>query len=278
MRHSGIAQWKARFHQLRVFLTCVADRCQLIFDVQLLWNLRNWLREQPSNDDFGANRQFREALPRNSHCLVTVCFNSSDPTIEIVPDVEEHPTVPDRTESLKMEEHPVVPERTEPWRPLTENENYCVECTLSRREKSVRRSGSQIASRTWALRHQEHGGQSASKSCSSNSAGGRQTHVLHGLPGECQIGISSCNQWKGHGNLEQSWQMDIFYWKHPLKEVACQRHVVIGRLFKGGCDSDLANCTSSGTSWKCVSIGSKTNATRIVVQVLRTSRDSHDRP
>ena len=26
-------------------------------------------------DDFGANRQFRDALPRNSHCLVTVCLN-----------------------------------------------------------------------------------------------------------------------------------------------------------------------------------------------------------
>ena len=38
-------------------------------------SLQSWLQEQPSNDDFGANRQFRDALPRNSHCLVTVFFN-----------------------------------------------------------------------------------------------------------------------------------------------------------------------------------------------------------
>ena len=124
---------------------------------------------------------------------------SSDPATETVPDGEEHPVVPDRIELSKLEEHPVVPERTEPWRPLTENEKDCVECTLSRRERSVRRPGSQIAWRTWAFRHQGHSGQSASKSCSSNSAGGRQTHALHGLPGECQNVISSCHQWKGHG-------------------------------------------------------------------------------
>ena len=56
---------------------------------------------------------------------------SSDPATETVPDVEEHPIVPDRTEPSKVEEHPVVPERTEPWRPLTETEKECVECTLS---------------------------------------------------------------------------------------------------------------------------------------------------
>ena len=39
---------------------------------------------------------------------------SSDPATETVPDAEEHPIVPDRTEPLKLEEHPVVPERTEP--------------------------------------------------------------------------------------------------------------------------------------------------------------------
>ena len=85
------------------------------------------------------------------------------------------------------------------WRPLTENEKVCVERTLFSRKRSVRWSGSQIASRTWAFRHQGHGRQSASKSCSSNSAGGCQTHALHSLPGECQNVVSSCDQWKGHG-------------------------------------------------------------------------------
>ena len=46
---------------------------------------------------------------------------------------------------------------------------------------------------------QGHGGQSATKSCSSNNAGGRQTHAVHGLPGERQIVISSCVQWEDHG-------------------------------------------------------------------------------
>ena len=151
-----------------------------------------------------------------------------------------------------------------------------MECTLSGRERSVRCPGSQTASRAWAFRHQEHGGQSASKSCSSNSVGGRQTHALHGLPGECQNVISSCDQWKGHGT--GSGPADgQFLLETPLEQGACQRHIVSGCLFEGGCDSDLENCISSGTSWKCVSFGSETNASGIVVQVLRTSRDSHDR-
>ena len=82
----------------------------------------------------------------------------------------------------------------------------------------MRRPGPQVASRTWTFRHQGHGGQSTSKSCSSNSAGGRRTHALHGLPGECQNVISSCDHWKGHG----AWSSPAdgqSYWKHPLKEV-----------------------------------------------------------
>ena len=86
-----------------------------------------------------------------------------------------------------------------------------------------------------------------------------------------------CDQWKGHG----TWSGPAdgqFLLETSLEGGACQRHIVSGCLFKGGCDSDLVNCTSSGTSWKRVSIGSKTNASGIVVQVLRTSRDSHHRP
>ena len=137
--------------------------------------------------------------------------------------------------------------------------------------------GPQIASRTGTFTHQGHGGQSASKSCASNSAGGRQTHALHGLPGKCQNVISSCDQWKGHG----AWSSPAdgqFPLETPLGGGARQRHVVGGCLFKSGCGPDLANCTPSGTSWKCVRVGSEADVTRIVVQVLRTSRNSHDRP
>ena len=112
----------------------------------------------------------------------------------------------------------------------------------SGRERSVRRPGPQVASRTWAFRHQGHGGQSASKSCSSNSVGGCQTHALHGLPRECQNVISSCDQWKGHGTWSSSADGQ-FLLETPLEGGACQRHVVGGCLFKSGCDSDLANCT-----------------------------------
>ena len=199
----------------------------------------------------------------------------SDPARETVSDVEEHPIVPDRTEPLKVEEHPVVPERTEPWRRLTENEKNAWNA-LSLEEQEVRRPGPQVASRTWAFRHQGHGGQSASKSRPSGSAGRRQTHALHGLPGECQNVISSCDQWKGHGTWSSPADGQFLLETH-LEGGACQRHVVGGCLFKSGCGSDLANCTPSGTSWKCVGVGSKTNATRVVVQVSRTSRNSHDR-
>ena len=141
----------------------------------------------------------------------------------------------------------------------------------------MRRLGPQVASRTRASRHQEHGGQSASKSCSSNSAGGRQTHALHGLPGECQNVISSCDQWKSHGAWSSSTDGQFLLETHH-EGGACQRHAVGGCVFKSGCGSDLANCTPSGTSGKCVRVGSEANVTRVVVQVLRTSRNSHDRP
>ena len=109
---------------------------------------------------------------------------SSDPATETVPDVEEHPIVPDRTEL---------------WCPLIENEKNAWNA-ISPEEKEVCDAlCPQVASRTWAFRHQGDGGQPASKSCSSNSVGGRQTHALHGLPRGCQNVISSCDQWKGHG-------------------------------------------------------------------------------
>ena len=94
------------------------------------------MQEQPSNDDFRANRQFRDALPGKKPLSGNSLPQSSDPATETVPDVEEHPIVPDRTEPSKVEEHPVVPERTEPWRPLTETEKNAWNA-LSPEEKEV---------------------------------------------------------------------------------------------------------------------------------------------
>ena len=62
--------------------------------------------------------------------------------------------------------------------------------------------------------------------------------------------ISSCDQWKRSWSLEQSLQMDNFYWKHPLKEVHVKGTLLVDASSRAGCDSDLANSTSSGTSWK----------------------------
>ena len=72
-------------------------------------------------------------------------------------------------------------------------------------------------------------------------------------------------------------QMDNFYWKHPTKEVHVKGALFGGCLFESGCGPDPANCTLSGTSWKCIGVGSEADATRVVVQVLRTTRNSHDR-
>ena len=257
MRHIGIAQLKARFHQLRVCLICVADWCQLFFDVPLLWSLRSWLQEQPSNDDFGANRQFRDALPGNSHCLVTVCLNHQ----ETVPDVEEHP---------------IVPDRTEPWRPLTENEKNAWNA-LSPEEKEV--CDALVHRLHRELGHSDIRGMVDSlrqnRAHPTVLASAKLTHCT-----ACQESARMLSRPVTSGKVMERGavlQMDIFLLETPLEGGACQRHVVGGCLFKSGCDSDLANCTPLGTSWKCVSVGSKTNATRIVVQVLRTSRNSHDR-
>ena len=47
---------------------------------------------------------------------------------------------------------------------------------------------------------------------------------------------------------------------------------------RDSCGPDLANCTPSGASWKCIAVGSETDAARIVVQILWTPGNSHDRP
>ena len=195
---------------------------------------------------------------------------SSDPATETVPDVEEHPILPDRTEPSKVEEHPVVPERTEPWRPLTETEKNAWN-TLSPEEREV--CDALVHRLHRELGHSDIRGMVDSlrqnRAHPTVLAAAKLMHCT-----ACQESARMLSRPVTSGTVMEPGavlQMDNFYWKH-LKEV----HVK--GLFKSGCGSDLANCTPSGTSWKCVSVGSKTNATRVVVQVLRTSRNSHDRP
>ena len=81
---------------------------------QIRWNLRNWLQEPPSNDDFGAKRQIQRRLTKKQPSSGNSLPQSSDPATETVPDGEEHPIVPDRIEPSELEEHPIVPDRIEP--------------------------------------------------------------------------------------------------------------------------------------------------------------------
>ena len=57
----------SRSHQLRVFLTCVADWCRLFFDVPLLRSLRSWLQEHRAHPTV-------LAAAKLMHC--TVCQES----------------------------------------------------------------------------------------------------------------------------------------------------------------------------------------------------------
>ena len=104
---------------------------------------------------------------------------SSDPATETVPDVEEHP---------------VVPERTEPWRPLTENEKNAWNA-LSPEEKEV----------CYALVHRLHRelGHSDIRGMVDSLRQNRARPVTSGKVMEPGAVL----------------QMDNFYWKHPLKEV-----------------------------------------------------------
>ena len=83
----------------------------------------------------------------------------------------------------------------------------------------MRRLGPQVASRTRAFRHQRYGRQSATKSCSSNSAGGRQTHALHGLPRERQKCYLVLCPIKKSWSLERSNRWTMSAGKHSTKEV-----------------------------------------------------------
>ena len=144
-----------------------------------------------------------------------------------------------------------MPERTEPWRPLTEKEKNAWNA-LSPEEKEV----------CDALAHP------------TVLAAAKLMHCT-----ACQESARMLSRPVTSGKvMEPGAVLQQFLVETPLEGGACQRHVVGGCLFKSGCGPDLANCTPSGTSWKCVSVGSEADATSVVVQVLRTSRNIHDRP
>ena len=151
--------------------------------------------------------------------------------------------MPDRTEPSKVEEHPVVPERTEPWRPLTQTEKNAWNAP-SPEEREV----------CDALVHRLH----------------REFCVKIVLIQQCWRPPNSCTARLARRvpecylvlcPVERSWSLEqSCRWTistgNTHEGSACQKHAAGGCLVKSGCGPDLANCTPSGTSWKCVSVGS----------------------
>ena len=143
---------------------------------------------------------------------------SSDPATETVPDVEEHPIVPDRTEPPKVEEHPVVAERTEPWRPLTETEKNAWNA-LSPEEREV--CDALVHKLHRELGHSDIKGMVDSlrqnRARSTVLAAAQFMHCT-----ACQESARMSSRPVTSGKVMEPvavLKMDNFYWKHPMKEV-----------------------------------------------------------
>ena len=143
---------------------------------------------------------------------------SSDPATATVPDVEEHPIVPDRTEPSKVEEHPVVPERTETWRPLTET------------EKNAWNAGSpeerEVCDALVHRLHRELGHSDISGMVDSLRKNRAHPTVLAAAKlmhcTACQESARMLSRPVTSGKVMEPgavMQMDNFHWKHPMKEV-----------------------------------------------------------
>ena len=166
---------------------------------------------------------------------------------------------------------------TEPWRPLTENEKTVWDalCTKQR----------EVCDALVHRLHRELGHSDIRGMVDSLRQNRAHPTVLaaaklmqcKACQGECQIDVSSGVQWEDHGTWSSSADGQ-FLLEAPHKGDTCQRLIVGGRIFESSCGPDLANCFPSRASWKCLIVGSETDAARIVVQVRWTSRDSHDRP
>ena len=128
---------------------------------------------------------------------------SSDPATETVPDVEEHP---------------IVPERTEPWCPLTENEKNAWNA-LSPEEKEV--CDALVHRLHRELGHSDIRGMVDSlrqnRAHPTVLAAAKLVHCT-----ACQESARMLSRPVTSGKVMEPGavlQMDNFYWKHPLKEV-----------------------------------------------------------
>ena len=105
----------------------------------------------------------------------------------------------------------------------------------------------------------------------------RQTHAVHGL--QESAGLVSRPVSSGKiVEFRAVLQMDYFYWKHPHEGGTCQWHAVGGCLLESSVVRIWRTAPRQELFWKCIGVGSEADATRIVVQVLRTPRKSHERP
>ena len=176
-----------------------------------------------------------------------------------------------------MEEHPVVPERTEQWRPLTETEKIAWNA-LSPEEREV----------CDALVHRLHRelGHSHIRDMVESLRQNRAHPTVLAAANlvqctACQESARMLSRLVPRGKIMEPGavlQMDNFYWKHPLKEVHVKGTLLVDASSRAAVVRICRTAPRRELLGKCVSVGSETNATRIVVQVLRTSRNSHDRP
>ena len=72
-------------------------------------------------------------------------------------------------------------------------------------------------------------------------------------------------------------QMDNFYWKHTLKEVHVKGTLLVDASSRAAVIRNWRTAPRQELLGNVSASEARTNATRIVVQVLRTSRNSHDR-
>ena len=218
MRHIGIARSKECFHQIRVFLIL----CHRLMPIVLRRPTPVELAELVAGTTIKRRLRGKQSIQRRLGQKQPPPCNSlpqsSNPATETVPDVEEHPVVPERTESSEVGEHPMVPERTEPWRPLTETEKNAWNA-LSREEQEVCDA---LVHRL----HRELGHSDIRDMVDSLRQNRAHPTVLAAVKlmhcTACQDSARMLSRPVSSGKVMEPGavlQMDNFYWKHPTKEV-----------------------------------------------------------
>ena len=136
----------------------------------------------------------------------------------------------------------------------------------------MRRLGEQVASRTWAFRHQGH----QTRAHPTVLAAAKLMQCT-----ACQESARLLSRPVSSGKIMEPGavlQMDNCYWKHSTKEVHVKGTLLVDASSRAAVVRIWRTAPRQELLGNGVSDGSEANATGVVVQVLRTSRNSHDRP